>query len=93
MCLKSVGLFQNALETAGFSTASLTTQTLISAGLGLPRVAHVRFPVGNSLGEPHDVAVQSAILKDLLTLVWDATAPDTFVKFDYRWRKRLGTRS
>jgi len=89
--MRSVGLFQNALEAAGFATASLTTQTLITAGVGVPRAAYVRFLVGNPLGEAFEVDVQRAVLMDLLSLVWQAPGPGTFVKFPYRWRRGLPT--
>ena len=87
--MRSVGLFQNALEEAGFATASLTTQTLITAGVGVPRAAYVRFLVGNPVGEAFEVDVQRAIVRDLLALVWQAPGPRTFVKFPYRWRRGL----
>ena len=87
--MRSVGLFQNALEVAGFATASLTTQTLITAGVGVSRAAYVRFLVGNPVGEAFEVDVQRAIVRDLLTLVWQAPGPRAIVKFPYRWRRGL----
>lgn len=87
-----MGLFQNAIEAAGFATASVSVQPMITLGLGVPRAGYVRFPIGNPMGEPGDVAMQTAILTDLLRLVWQAPSPRTVVKFPYRWRRRLPRR-
>jgi D-proline reductase (dithiol) PrdB len=87
MCHRSVGLLQNALEEAGFSTSSLSVQAMITLGVGVPRAAFVRFPIGNALGPPGDVAVQDAIIKDILDLVWEAPGPRTVVELPYRWRR------
>lgn len=58
-------------------------------GVGVPRAAFVRFPLGTPFGEPGESHVQRAILADLLTLVWEAPGPGTCVKFAYRWRRGL----
>lgn len=84
-----MGLFQNELEAAGFATASITVQPMITLGLGVPRAAYVRFPIGNPIGEPGDIEVQTAILTDLLRLIWQAPRPRTVVKFPYRWRRGI----
>lgn len=89
MCLRSVGLLQNAIEGAGFATASLTTLPIITIGCGVPRAGYVRFPLGTPFGEPGQADVQRAILEDLLNLVWQAPGPRTVVKFPYRWRRGL----
>lgn len=84
-----MGLLQNAIETAGFPTASLTTQPMITLGVGVPRAGYVRFPIGNPCGEAGDVDVQRAIVRDLLDLVYEAPGPRTVVKFPFRWRRGL----
>ncbi len=84
-----MGLLQNALEEAGFSTSSVTVQPMITAGLGVSRAAYVRFPIGNPLGEPGDVEVQRAILVDLLKLIEVIEEPGIVVKLPYRWRRGL----
>jgi hypothetical protein len=89
VCLRSVGLLQNAIEEAGFATASLTTMPIITMGCGVPRAGYVRFPLGTPFGEPGQVDVQHAILADLFHLVWEAPGPRTVVKFPYRWRRGL----
>jgi glycine/betaine/sarcosine/D-proline reductase family selenoprotein B len=85
VCMRTVALFQNEVERAGIATASLTVQPLITAGVGTPRAAYVRFPIGNPVGPPHRPDLQRAILDDLLDLVWAAEEPGTLVRFPYRW--------
>ncbi len=84
-----MGLLQNAIEEAGFATASLTTMPVITTGCGVPRAGYVRFPLGTPLGEPEQTDVQQAILADLLHLVWEAPGPRTVAQFPYRWRRGL----
>jgi len=84
-----VGLIQNPIEAAGIATASITTSPEITMGVGVPRAAYVRFPLGTPFGEPGHTDVQRAILLDLLKLVWTAPGPRTVVKLPYRWRRRL----
>jgi D-proline reductase (dithiol) PrdB len=61
----------------------------ITMGVGVPRAAFVRFPLGTPFGEPGQADVQRAILLDLLRLVWEAPGAGTVVKFPYRWRRGL----
>ena len=84
-CMRTVALLQNALEAAGFATASLSTQPQVAYRVGVPRAACVRFPNGIPFGEPGQADLQRSILKDLLRLVWWAEKPGTVVKLPYRW--------
>ena len=87
MCHRSVGLVQAAIEEAGISTATVVMRTDISHGIGVPRGAYVRFPLGNPLGEPHRADQQHLVLECLLELLETATEPDTIVELPFRWRR------
>jgi D-proline reductase (dithiol) PrdB len=71
------------------ATVSITTMPEITIGVGVPRAAHVRFPLGTPFGEPGEHDVHRAILEDALSLIWEATDPGTVVKLPYRWRRGL----
>jgi len=87
MCHRSVGLVQGALEEAGITTASVCMRPDITHGVGVPRAAYVRFPLGNPLGEPNRADQQHLVLARLLELIETATEPDTVVELPYRWRR------
>ena len=86
MCHQSVGLVQHALESAGIATVSVTLRPDITAHVGAPRAAFVRFPLGNPLGEAGRRDPQRRILTDLLGLVERLEEP-TLVELPYRWRR------
>jgi D-proline reductase (dithiol) PrdB len=87
MCHRSVGLVQSAIEGAGISTASLTMRPDITYGVGVPRAAYVRFPLGNPLGEPDQPEQHHLVLGQLFELLETAVEPDTIVELPYRWRR------
>jgi hypothetical protein len=89
VCHRSVGLIQNIIEAAGVATVSMTTMPEITLGVGVPRAAQVRFPLGTPFGEPGERDVQRAILLDALSLIWEATAPGYVYRLPYRWRRGL----
>lgn len=88
MCHRSVGLVQAQIERAGISTVSVTMRPEISFAMKVPRAVHVRFPLGNPLGEPHRPDQQSRILEDMFRLLETATEPQ-IVELPYRWRRWL----
>ena len=86
MCHRSVGLVQGELERSGISTVSVSVRPDVTAGMNVPRVAYVRFPHGNPLGEPNRPDQQHLILDALLRLLETAEGP-TFVELPVRWRR------
>lgn len=87
MCHQSVGLVQEALERSGIATVSLTLRPEITFGVGVPRAAFVRFPLGNPFGENGRPDHQRTVLRDLLDLVATADEPRTLVELPHRWRR------
>jgi D-proline reductase (dithiol) PrdB len=87
MCHRSVGLIQNVIEAMGMSTVSLSLKPEITLGVGVPRAAYVRFPLGNPMGEPHDVELQTSVLRDVLEVLEAAEEPNTVFELPYRWRR------
>lgn len=59
----------------------------VADALRPPRVAYVRFPFGQPLGEPGNVDQQRVIIEDALRLLDSATVPGTVEALPYRWRR------
>ncbi len=59
----------------------------VADALRPPRVAYVRFPFGQPLGEPDNSDQQRVIVEDALQMLLNATVPGTFNELPYRWRR------
>ena len=59
----------------------------VADALKPPRVAYVRFPFGQPLGEPGNADQQRVIIEDALQLLNTATEPGNVVPLPYRWRR------
>jgi hypothetical protein len=87
MCHQSVGLIANALEGAGLSTLVLSLRPDVSQGTGAPRMLHIRFPMGNPIGEPGKPRQQRRILLSALEVLTQLRVPGHLVELPYRWRR------
>ena len=85
MCHRTVALAQNRIEAAGIATVSLSLAPSLTLGFGVPRALHVRFPFGNTFGEPDDRWTQRAIVKSLLARLHEAQAANTMLRLPYSW--------
>ena len=72
-------------EAAGFSTVTVTMMPALAGRLGIPRAAGVEFPFGHPFGRPGDIATQTAVLRDALRVLAEATRPNTVVHLPYQW--------
>ena len=72
-------------EAAGFSTVTVTMMPRLAERLGIPRAVGVEFPFGHPLGRPHDAAMQTAVIRDALRVLAEATGPNTVVHLPYEW--------
>jgi D-proline reductase (dithiol) PrdB len=80
-----VGLVQREIETAGFSTISLSLMPEVTASAGAPRVAAIEHPFGMTLGRPGDAAGQLAVLRAALLAMEAMAEPGTVVHLPFRW--------
>lgn len=87
MCHQSVGLLQNAIEKVGIATVSVSVRPEITAHVGVPRAAYLRFPTGQPLGEVGQGEQHRTILKAALGLLETAEGPGTLVELPFRWRR------
>jgi D-proline reductase (dithiol) PrdB len=82
-----VGLVARAIEAEGIPTVIAMMYRQVADALRPPRVAYVRFPFGQPLGEPGNVDQQRVIVEDALRLLVSAPAPGTIEALPYRWRR------
>ena len=87
MCNRSVGLVANAIEAIGIPTVITMMYEQVADTMRPPRVALVRFPFGQPLGEPGNVDQQRVVLEDTLRILVTATEPGTIEALRYRWRR------
>lgn len=85
--MQSVGLLQAAIEREGMRTVALTFSRELTALIGTPRALSVRFPYGAPFGDPRNRWLQTRVLREALTLLDEATEPNTIRPSAYRWRQ------
>ena len=76
-----------AIEASGIPTVIAMMYRQVADALRPPRVAYVRFPFGQPLGEPGNADQHRVIIEDALHLLQTATEPGTIEALPYRWRR------
>lgn len=84
-----MGLIQNAIEKADFSTISLTAHPHITKMVGAPRAIYLRFPQGNLLGQANNPEQQRKILTTAMETVVSLDKSGTILEYPDRWRGSL----
>ncbi len=80
-----MSLVARHLEANGIPTVMIGSAKDIVETCGVARFLFNDFPLGNSVGKPHDAAMQRDILERALSLLETATAPRTTVQTPYEW--------
>ncbi|HEX6097368.1 MAG TPA: hypothetical protein VF432_13650 [Thermoanaerobaculia bacterium] len=83
--MQSVGLLQSVIEPQ-IPTVALTLLPELTEHIGTPRALSVRFPYGAPFGNPLNRWLQTRVLREALTLLEEATAPEIRASA-YRWRQ------
>ncbi|PLX89340.1 MAG: hypothetical protein C0618_01440 [Desulfuromonas sp.] len=52
-----------------------------------PRTVFLRWPFGHPFGEPHHIAQQRAVLREMFKAVEAIEQPGTIIDLPYRWRR------
>jgi hypothetical protein len=73
------------LEAAGLSTVMVTNMPFWAEKTGVPRTLAVEFPFGHTLGQPHDVAQQTRVIRQALEVLETAQAPGEIVHSPETW--------
>lgn len=85
VCHQTISLVARHLEANGIPTVVFAAARDIVEHVGLARVVHTDFPLGNPCGEPHDAAQQREILELGFRLLETAFVPRTTIQTPYRW--------
>lgn len=72
-CHRSATIVQRAIESVGISTCIIAALPPIARQQGAPRIASAHVPIGSNAGEPNNIEMQTAILKDTLNAMEDGT--------------------
>ena len=72
-CHRSATIVQRAIEAEGISTCIIAALPPIAKQQGAPRIAAAHVPIGSNAGEPNNIPMQTAILKDTLNAMEDGT--------------------
>jgi D-proline reductase (dithiol) PrdB len=80
-----VSLVARYLEANGIPTVVIATARDIVEQCGVARLVFVDFPLGNPLGVPFDVNMQSNVLEIALDLLETAEKPGTTVVAPFSW--------
>jgi hypothetical protein len=82
---QSVGLIAREIEEAAIPTVYLGSCRFMMSQVKPPRSAFINFPLGRQCGRPHDVDLQTRILKDSLSVLVTARTPGNIVDLQYEW--------
>jgi hypothetical protein len=85
-----VGLVQRRIEEQGFSTITLSPMAEVTASAGVPRLAAVEHPLGQTVGRPGDVAGQRAVLLATLEALQTITRPGEMQHLPFVWHEPRG---
>jgi D-proline reductase (dithiol) PrdB len=76
---------QRAIEKIGIPTIIIAALPPVVKQTGTPRAVAPRVPMGANAGEPHNVEMQTGIVKDALTQLTKITTPGTIVPLPYEY--------
>jgi D-proline reductase (dithiol) PrdB len=82
-------IVQRAIEAAGIPTIIIAALPPIVRQGGSPRAVAPCVPMGANAGEPHNRAMQTAILKDALRQLVLIETPGTIVPLPYEYVARV----
>ncbi|GEB77339.1 D-proline reductase (dithiol) protein PrdB [Sporolactobacillus inulinus] len=88
-CHRSATIVERAVESVGISTAIIAALPPIAKQQGAPRITAPHVPIGSNAGEPNNVAMQTAILKDTLTAIEEMTTFGQMKTLPYEYRHNV----
>lgn len=88
-CHRSATIVQRAIEAAGMSTIIVAALPPIAKQQGAPRIAAAHVPIGSNAGEPNNIEMQTAILKDSLQLVVEMKKFGEMKMLPYEYRHNV----
>ena len=88
-CHRSATIVQRAIESVGISTIIVAALPPIAKQQGAPRIAAAHVPIGSNAGEPNNIEMQTAILKDSLNLVAEMKEFGEMKMLPYEYRHNV----
>ncbi|SFA95389.1 D-proline reductase (dithiol) protein PrdB [Clostridium frigidicarnis] len=88
-CHRSATIVQRSIEAAGMSTIIVAALPPIAKQQGAPRIAAAHVPIGSNAGEPNNIEMQTAILKDSLQLVVEMKEFGEMKMLPYEYRHNV----
>jgi hypothetical protein len=79
-------LTARTLEQNGISTIVIGSAWDILERCGTPRVLYNDLPLGNPVGKPFDLQMQTKTMQSALQLLTDASEPATFLESPFKWQ-------
>lgn len=76
---------QRAIESVGIPTIIIAALPPVVRQQGSPRAVAPRVPMGANAGEPHNVEMQTGILKDTLEQLGKLDSPGKIVPLPYEY--------
>ncbi len=84
ICHRTIVAVQREIELRGIPTVLITVAPEVSTQMRPPRALYPKgFKIGNSLGKPKMIGLQSKVLTDALNLLTQNTRPGLFVTIEY----------
>ncbi|MGO5064454.1 MULTISPECIES: D-proline reductase (dithiol) protein PrdB [unclassified Clostridium] len=88
-CHRSATIVQRAIESVGISTIIVAALPPIAKQQGAPRIAAAHVPIGSNAGEPNNVEMQTAILKDSLNAMTKMQSFGELIMLPYEYRHNV----
>ncbi|NFD30257.1 D-proline reductase (dithiol) protein PrdB [Clostridium botulinum] len=88
-CHRSATIVQRAIESVGISTIIVAALPPIAKQQGAPRIAAAHVPIGSNAGEPNNVEMQTAILKDSLNAMIKMQNFGELIMLPYEYRHNV----
>jgi len=80
-----VPVLARTFEAAGFSTILVSQIPYLVETVGAPRTLAVEFPLGHTLGQPHNIPQQKKVLIQALDVLKSAKEPGTVIHSREIW--------
>lgn len=76
---------QRAIEQAGIPTVIIAALPPVVRQTGTPRATAPRVPMGANAGQPHNIPMQAAIVKESLQFLHDCQTPGKILDLPYEY--------
>ena len=82
-------IVQRAIEEAGIPTIIVAALPPVVRQSGTPRAVAPRVPMGANAGEPHNIEMQTHIVKDALKILAELDSPGQIIPLPYEYHAKV----